>query len=288
MSTSIIWTIESSSPTSETGHERASSTWVGRPKPTWVRSSSTWVVVLALCLVVAATASAGEVLVAVAANFAQVAEKLEVDFERASGHRVTLTTGSTGKLYAQVRHGAPFDVVLAADALRPRLMIEEGRAVEGSRFTYALGRLTLWSPRPDRVGADGEKLLRAGEFRRLAIANPDLAPYGAAARDALTALGLWDEFVGRIVRGEDAGQAHAMVATGNAEFGLLALSLVLSARNGSPGSRWDVPSDLYQPIRQDAVLLKRAADNPAARAFLDFLKSADARRAIVAAGYGVE
>jgi molybdate transport system substrate-binding protein len=233
-------------------------------------------------------ASADEALVAVAANFSEVVERLAANFESASGHSLTVTTGSTGKLYAQIRNGAPFDVLLAADQRRPELLEKEGRAVAGSRFTYAVGRLTLWSPDPERVTADGAETLRSGAFRKLAIANPDLAPYGAAARETLTALGLLDTLGDRVVMGENIGQAHALVATGNAELGFVALSFVLSPRNRTPGSRWDVPQDLHAPIRQDAVLLIRAADNPAARAFLDYLKSAEARAVIESFGYGVE
>ena len=215
-------------------------------------------------------------------------ERLESDFEKTGDHTLTVTTGSTGKLYAQIRNGAPFDILLAADQRRPRLLEEESRAVSRSRFTYAVGRLTLWSPDAKRVSVDGRKTLRAGAFRRLAIANPDLAPYGAAAREALTVLGHFDKFGGRIVRGENIGQAHALVATGNADLGFVALSYVLSPRNKQPGSRWDVPQALYTPIRQDAVLLKRGAENPAARAFLEFLKTDAARAVIEDSGYGVD
>jgi molybdate transport system substrate-binding protein len=231
-------------------------------------------------------AFAEEALVAVAANFAEVMERLEVEFERASGHDLTVAIGSTGKLYAQITHGAPFDVLLAADRERPERLESEGLAVAGSRFTYAVGRLTLWSPEAGRVGADGEATLRAGAFRSLALANPDLAPYGAAARETLRRLGLWETLAGKIVTGENIGQAHAMVASGNAELGFVALSSVLSPRNRQPGSRWDVPADLHAPIRQDAVLLTRAAGNPAARAFLSFLHSEPVLALLESYGYG--
>lgn len=225
---------------------------------------------------------------AVATNFSEVVERLEVDFEGSSAHRLTVVTGSTGKLYAQIVHGAPFDILLAADRRRPELLEQEGRAVVGSRFTYAVGRLTLWSPDPARVATDGIETLRAGAFRRLAIAHPELAPYGAAARETLTALGLLDALGDRIVLGENIGQAHALVATGNAELGFVALSYVLSPRNRTPGSRWDVPRNLHAPIRQDAVLLVRSVDHAAARAFLDYLRSAEARAVLEGFGYGVE
>ena len=246
---------------------------------------------LSLALLVcflAPSACAEDALVAVATNFSEVMERLESDFEQAGDHTLTVTTGSTGKLYAQIRHGAPFDMLLAADQHRPKLLEAESHAVAGSRFTYAVGRLTLWSPDAEHVSVDGSATLRAGSFRKLAMANPDLAPYGAAARETLTALGLLDALQPRMVMGENIGQAHALVATGNADLGFVALSYVLSPRNKPPGSRWDVPEYLYTPIRQDAVLLKRGAGNAAARAFVEFLKTDEARAVIENFGYGVD
>jgi molybdate transport system substrate-binding protein len=233
-------------------------------------------------------ASAEEAIVAVAANFSEVVERLGKDFEGASGHELVFVFGSTGKLYAQIGNGAPFDVFLAADQERPELLEKEGLAVAGSRFTYAAGRLTLWSAEPRRIGEDGAAVLRAGEFRLLAIANSDLAPYGAAAKQTLESLELWQGLEGKIVTGETIGQAHAMVASGNAELGFVALSYVLSPRNQTPGSRWDVPRELHSPIRQDAVLLSRAAGNPAARGFLDYLRTAEVKAVIETYGYGVD
>ena len=230
---------------------------------------------------------AGEVTVAVAANAAEAIETLAGEFEQKSGHRITVTVGSTGKLYAQILHGAPFDVFLAADHERPRLLVEQGLAASDSRMTYAVGRLVLWSPEPETF-TDAAAVLREGAFRRLAIANPDLAPYGAAARDTLREFGLWEGLRSKIVVGENVGQAFAMVASGNAELGFVALSSVLSARNRQPGSYWEVPPHLHAPIRQDAVLLNRAEDNPAARDFLRFLGSPRARKAIASSGYVVE
>ena len=223
---------------------------------------------------------------AVAANFAEVMERLEADFEAESPHGITVTTGSTGKLYAQIVNGAPFDVLLAADQARPELLEQQGIAVRGTRFTYASGRLSLWSADPQAFDDDAAAWLRRGAFRRLAIANPDLAPYGVAARQVLEALGVYESLVGRLVLGENVGQAHAMVATGNAEAGLVARAYVASPRNREPGSRWDVPADLHAPIRQDAVLLMRAEDNSAARDLLAFLRRDDVRRVIAGYGYG--
>ena len=233
-----------------------------------------------------AATPAEEALVAVATNFAAVIETLETDFERSSGHRLTVTTGSTGKLYAQIVNGAPFDVLLAADQRRPELLEREGHAVEGLRFTYAIGRLALWSPN-DPSQPIGRETLELGSFRKLAIANPDLAPYGAAARETLERLGLLERLRDRIVMGENIGQTYAMVATGNADLGFVALAYVLNPR-GMRGSHWEVPISTYTPIRQDAVLLSRAAKNEAAREFLEFLKRADVRTDIQRFGYRVE
>jgi len=234
-------------------------------------------------LLAAAGASAGEVTVAVAANAAEAAEALAADFEQRTGHRVTVTVGSTGKLYAQILHGAPFDVFLAADQERPRLLLERGLAVADSRRTYAIGRLVLWSSDPT-LEASAETL-RGGSFRWLAIANPDLAPYGAAARATLRELGLWESLRSKIVVGENVGQSFTMAASGNAELGLVALSSVIDPRNGREGSCWEIPEHLHAPIRQDAVLLDRGGENPAAREFHLFLGSYRARRTIESFGF---
>lgn len=230
--------------------------------------------------------AAGTTLVAVAANFAATAEVLARDFATATGHTVRLTTGSTGKLYAQIGAGAPFDVLLAADAATPARLLDEGKAVAGTSFTYAVGRLTLWSPEPARIGADGRAALTDPKLRFVAIANPDLAPYGVAAREALRSLGLWETLQPKIVMGQNIGQTHSMVVSGAAEIGFVALSAVLSPRTETKGSRWDVPRDRYAPIRQDAVLLTAGAENDAAKAFLDFLGSAQAAEVIHGFGYG--
>jgi len=254
----------------------------------WIPTVAHWAMLLLFSGLPAANVRADDALVAVATNFAEVMERLEAGFETETEHDLTVVTGSTGKLYAQITNGAPFDVFLAADQERPRLLEEDGSAVVGTRFSYAIGRIALWSPDPGRIGADGAKVLRDGDFRRLAMANPALAPYGVAARETLAALGLSARLEDRIVLGENIGQAHAMVATGNAELGFVALSYVLSPRNETPGSRWDVPQALYSPIRQDCVLLTRAADNVAAAAFVEWLRGDEARRVIERYGYGVE
>ncbi len=224
--------------------------------------------------------------VAVAANFKTVMDQLEPLFEEASGHDLRVSSGSTGKLYAQIMQGAPFDLLLAADELRPALLVEEGLAKDEHRFTYAIGRLALWTAlsRYDEDDLLIEALGR-GDFRRLAIANPELAPYGLAAEEALTALKLWGQFQDRIVRGQNIGQTFAMVATGNAELGFVALASLMEPDYREQGRAWEVPQELHEPIRQDAVLLRSAEDNEAALAFLAFLMSEEARKIIRSYGY---
>ena len=224
-------------------------------------------------------------LIAVAANFAWPMERLAEDFRKLDQGTLKFTAGATGKLYAQIRNGAPFDAFLAADQLRPRLLQEQGLAAPGSRFTYALGRLALWSADPARQL--NAQALRAGGFRKLAIANPDLAPYGRAAWEALGRLGLREALQSRLVRAENVSQAFAFAATGNAE-----LALIAAAQAGRPaaaaGRAWLLPSHLHAPIRQDAVLLIRGERNRAATAFLRYLKSSDAQAILAAAGYDLD
>ena len=236
----------------------------------------------------AAPARAGEALLAVAANFAEVTDILGKAFTARTGHKLTVTVGSTGKLYAQILNGAPFDIFLAADRRRPELLERGGLALAGSRFTYATGRLSLWSANPGTIGADGPAVLKQGGFRALAIANPALAPYGRAARETLTALKLWQALKSRIVMGQNAGQTFALISSGNAELGFIPRSARLSPRNPAPGSYWDIPAELHSPIRQDALVLARAAKNPAATAFMRFLKSPEAVTVIRQFGYGVD
>ena len=224
-------------------------------------------------------------LIAVAANFVDVAEELALRFEARRGVPVRITSGSTGQLYAQIVHGAPYAVFLAADRERPARLVDEGLAVAATRFTYARGRLALWSSAAD--AEVGEEALRAARMTRLAIANPDVAPYGAAAREVLVALGVDEQLRPRLVVGQSIAQAHAMVATGNAEMGFVALSSLRRPELPRTGRAWIVPADLHAPIDQDAVLLARAADDPVARDFLAFLRGPDARSVIEDFGYGV-
>jgi molybdate transport system substrate-binding protein len=244
---------------------------------------STCIALSAVCWLAALDAGrADEIKVAVATNFATAMDALVARFEATSEDTVTVSTGSTGAHYAQIKNGAPFELLFAADAERPKLLEDEGIAVRGSRFTYAIGRVALWSPRDGFVDAEG-RVLETESFRHIAIANPDLAPYGAAAREVLERRGLWESIRDRIVQGQDIGQTYSFVHTGNAELGFVAYSQLLRGDAPIEGSFWLVPEELHAPIEQQAVLLE---DAPAARAFLDFVKSADARAIIRKFGYG--
>ena len=223
-----------------------------------------------------------EFQVAVASNFKEAMVALEERFEERTGHRATLIFGSTGKLYAQIKNGAPFAVFFAADAERPRQLEKEELALAGSRFTYAIGRLALWSPRPGYVDDSGA-VLAAGGYRYLAIANPELAPYGKAAQDVLQSLGLWERLRGRMVRGENVGQAFQFVQSRNAELGFVALAQVRSAGQTVGGSLWVPSRELYAPIEQQAVLL---SENRKARAFLEFVRGAEGAEIVRGFGYG--
>jgi molybdate transport system substrate-binding protein len=237
-------------------------------------------------LFAACTARAGDVQVAVAANFTAPAKLLAAEFEKDSGHRAQLAFGGTGKFYAQIRNGAPFEVLLAADDETPAKLVQEGVAVADSRYTYATGRLALWSARPGYVDDKGEVLKKDG-FRHLAIANPKLAPYGAAAVEVLAALKLLDAVQPKFVQGENIAQAHQFVASGNAELGFVALSQIMQDGKIVAGSAWIVPADLHKAIRQDAALLNKGRGRPAAEAWLGFLKGDKAKAIIRSFGYEV-
>lgn len=243
---------------------------------------------VAAIMLIAGSARAEEALVAVAANFAGAVEALGAAFSKESGHTLKITTGSTGKLFAQIAQGAPFQVLLSADAKTPARIEADGLGVAGSRFTYAIGKLSFWSPDEGRIGDDPKVALQAAETLYIAIANPDLAPYGVAARETLTALGLWDAVQGKIVMGQNIGQAFSMVDTGAAQMGFVATSSIDGPDLAARGSRWNVPQEMFSPIRQDAVLLNPGKDNAAATAFMAYLKS-DAAKAIAKSfGYGTE
>jgi molybdate transport system substrate-binding protein len=239
----------------------------------------------ALCaLLASATALAEEVQVAVAANFTAPMKLIAADFEKETGHKAVLTFGATGKFYAQITNGAPFEVFLAADDETPAKLEKEGAAVNGSRFTYATGKLVLWSAQPGMVDAQGE-ILKKGDFKRIAIAAPKLAPYGAAAVETMNKLGLQAALEPKLVQGESIGQTFSFVSTGNAELGFIALSQVYEGGKIKSGSAWIVPANLHSPIRQDAVLLAKAKDSKAAAQLMAFLKTDKAKAVIRSFGY---
>lgn len=227
----------------------------------------------AVLLFVPGALLAAEVRVAVASNFSPVMTIIARQFEDKTGHDVILLSGSTGKLYAQIRNGLPVDLFLAADDLRPAMLERDQLAIHDTRFTYTIGRLVLWSPVPGYVDREGKVLHQPGRtkaFRFLSIANPRLAPYGRAAREVLQSRGLWESLTGKIVRGENIGQAYQYVKSGNAQLGFIAASQLFAPGKQITGSWWQVPETLHSPIIQQAVLIK---DSPAGRALVDFLKS---------------
>jgi len=233
-------------------------------------------------ILVAEQSTAEEIRVAAASNFANAITSIAQRFEINTGHKVTLIFGSTGKHYAQIKNGAPFDVFFAADIKRPELLEKEHIALAGSRFTYAIGKLVLWSPTPNYVDSSG-KVLEQMKFRHLAIANPKLAPYGKAAVEILQARGIWNAIKGRTVRGENISQAFQFVNSHNAELGFVAYSQIKHPMHPSTGSWWEIPPSLYTPIEQQAVLLKQ---NKTARDFLSFIKSNESLEIIRSFGYG--
>jgi molybdate transport system substrate-binding protein len=230
-----------------------------------------------------AAPAAAEVQAAVAANFTAPAKEIAAAFEKTGGGHVTLVFGSSGAFYSQITHGAPFEVFLSADAERPEKLEQGGQGVAGTRFTYAVGRLVLYSRTPGLVDGRGA-VLKAGRFARLAIAEPTTAPYGQAAVETLQHLGLWSAVEPKIVKGSDITQAYQFTATGAADLGFVAFSQVVDEAGGS---RWIVPDKLHAPIAQQAILLAPGKDDPAARAFLAFLKGPRARAITGRFGYAV-
>ncbi|MEE4463440.1 molybdate ABC transporter substrate-binding protein [Azotobacter chroococcum] len=232
----------------------------------------------------ACAAQAGEVQIAVAANFTAPIKEIAAEFEKDTGHKVIASLGPTGGFYTQIHNGAPFEVFLSADDATPERLEKEGATVAGSRFTYAIGKLVLWSAKPGYVDGKGE-VLKKNAFKHLAIANPKTAPYGAAATQVLAKLGLGEAVKPKLVEGANIAQAHQFVATGNAELGFVALSQVSKDGKLTEGSGWTVPAELHDPIRQDAVILAKGKDNPAAQALVDYLKGPKAAKVIKAYGY---
>jgi len=229
---------------------------------------------------------AGTAHVAVASNFSVPLRLLAAAFEQQSGHQVKISAASTGKLYAQIKHGAPYHLFLSADQARPNRLVQEGLAIGDSRFTYALGRLVFWAPGAIFSGS-ADELMSKTDLRRFAIANPKTAPYGVAAQQTLEAMGHWLKLRGRLVRGENIAQTFQFVGSGAAEMGFVALSQ-LSEERATQGYHWVVPQALYRPIRQEAVLLKRGENNQVAKAFLAYLRSAEAGVLIKNQGYSLE
>jgi molybdate transport system substrate-binding protein len=229
-------------------------------------------------------AHADTVSVAVAANFTAPMQKIAAAFEADTGHKAELSLGATGKFYAQIVHGAPFQVLLSADDTTPARLEREGKAVAHSRFTYAIGTLVLWSAQPGTVDAKGD-VLKSGDFKHLAIANPKLAPYGAAALQVMEKLGVATALQPRLVQGENIAQTFQFVSTGNAQLGFVALSQVMADGTIRSGSAWQVPASLHEPIRQDAVLLMPGKDSAAASALLTYLRGSKARAIIQSYGY---
>ncbi len=239
---------------------------------------------LGALLVMAQVANAGVVSAAVAANFTAPMQEIVPLFEQASGHKVNLSFGSTGKFYAQIKQGAPYDVLISADSKTPQKLDGDGLTVAGSRFVYALGTLVLWSAQPGLVDDKGA-VLRKGGFNKLAIGDPKLAVYGTAAQETLEGLGLWQALSPKLVRGENITQTYQFAATGNAELGFIALSQISKGGKVTGGSWWIVPAHHYKPIEQSAVMLSSAKDAEASKAFLAFLKGPQAAAVIRSYGY---
>lgn len=237
-------------------------------------------------LLFSATSLAAEVQVGVAANFTAPIQAIAGEFEKDTGHKLVAAFGATGQLYAQIQNGAPFEVFFSADESTPAKLEKEGLGVSGSRFTYAVGSLVLWSPKVGYIdGSDA--VLKANQFQHLAIASPVAAPYGLAATQVLAKLGLSEAVSGKIVEGQNITQALQFVSTGNAELGFVALSQVYKDGQISSGSAWIVPEALYAPIKQDALILKKGEQNPAATALVEYLKGPKAAAIIKSYGYKI-
>ena len=243
-------------------------------------------VFLAFFLLYVSDVLAKELRVAVASNFLMPLKELSREFKESTGIKVVVISGSTGKLYAQIKQGAPFDILLAADSIRPELLEKEGIGVPGSRFTYAVGRLALWSADSTLPLKNDLQVLNHKNFRYLAIANPKTAPYGKAAEQVLRKKGFWEQIQNRLVRGENISQTFQFVMTGNADIGFIALSQL--RKNQGLGFSWIVPQEWHDPIQQQCILLKRAKTNKAARQFLNFIKSNRIQKQIESYGYSLK
>jgi len=245
-------------------------------------------IILAWCLVfIACTAVtpvfAEQMLVAVAANFIPPFREIALEFEKSTGHQLKVVGGSSGNFYTQIKNGAPFDVFFSADNERPKKLEDEGLGVKDTRFTYATGRLVLWSANADLI--KGEETVRSKNFKRLAMANPKTAPYGVAAMQTLQKLELWEGVQPHIVMGESIGQTMGFIESGNAQLGFVALSQIMDPKIKGKGSRWDVPTNLHEPIQQDVILLTKGKDNAGAKALLEFIAGPQSKTIIERYGY---
>jgi molybdate transport system substrate-binding protein len=245
----------------------------------------TWCLFVIMTITVA-PASAEQALVAVAANFVPPFREIALEFEKSTGHQLQVAGGSSGNFYSQIKNGAPFDVFFSADMERPKLLEDEGFGVKGTRLTYAVGRLVLWSPNADLV--KGEETLRFKQYKRLAIANPKTAPYGLAAMQAMQKLEIWESLQPQIVMGENLGQTMGFIESGNAQLGFVALSQVMDPKIKGKGSHWNVPTNLHEPIKQDVILLTKGKDNPAAKALMEFMSGPQAKGVIERYGYELQ
>lgn len=241
---------------------------------------------LLFSLLLSATAHGAEVQVAVAANFTKPMERIAADFERTTGHKAVIAFGTVGKFYSQIQNGAPFEVLVSADEDTPKRLENDDLAVKGSRYTYAIGKLVLYSTKPGFVDGNGEILTR-GDFRHIAIANPRVAVYGAAAVEVMKQKNVYAELESKFVLGESITQTYQFVATGNAELGFIALSQIYKDGEYTIGSYWIVPQANYPVIKQDIVLLKKGANNQAAKALLEYMKSDEVKNIIQSYGYSL-
>lgn len=244
-------------------------------------------IILLSLLILSPSTYAEEVYAAVASNFTIAMKDIAKQYEEESGNKVVLSFGSSGKFFAQIQHGAPFQVFLSADQNKPDALEKAGFIVPNSRFTYAIGALALWSAKPDFIH-NNDTRLKSGDFNKLALANPKLAPYGIAATEVLENLGLTESTKSKWVMGENISQTYQFASTGNTDLGFVALSQIMSKGHIEKGSSWIIPTDQYSPIRQDAVLLKSAENNAAAKGLLDYLRSDKARNIIHSYGYKTE
>ncbi|MFM7227673.1 MAG: molybdate ABC transporter substrate-binding protein [Betaproteobacteria bacterium] len=235
-------------------------------------------------MLISASIQAAEVKVAVAGNFAQPMKDIAAEFEKDTGHKINLTQGATGKFYAQITNGAPFEVFLSADDETPTKLVKEGKAVAGTQFTYAIGRLVLWSP-DEKLVDQGGGVLKTDKFKFLSIANAKVAPYGRAAVQTMQKLGVLTAIEPRVVQGESITQTHQFVTTGNAQLGFVALSQVWDGGKIKSGSAWIVPEDMHEQLKQDFVLLNPGKDSKAALALVEYLKSDKAKKIIDRYGY---